>query len=225
MRRDEVTNTALIAPEDPTIFAAWDNDIPAIVRIHQAAFPGFFLTQMGPAFLRAYYRLVQTTPGGIVLVAARGGQACGFVAGFIDPDRFYQVMRQRKWSLVIPLVLGILRQPSLARRVLTNFRRVRAENRPTIPETTIIAELSSIGVDPASGGRGLGRTLTLAFIDAARTGGADGVLLTTDAQDNDRVNQFYQQLGFRLLDTYTEADGRIMNAYGMHLLLATIHEG
>jgi hypothetical protein len=43
------------------------------------------------------------------------------------------------------------------------------------------------------------------------------VCLTTDCSSNERVNRFYQQLGFRLGRTYVTPEGRAMNEYVMFL--------
>ena len=45
------------------------DDVADIVRIHREAFPGFFLTSLGPRFLELMYREYMRHPCGIVLVA------------------------------------------------------------------------------------------------------------------------------------------------------------
>jgi hypothetical protein len=44
------------------------NDLDAVVAIHQEAFKGFFLTRMGPRFLRAYYNTVLDFGGRIAII-------------------------------------------------------------------------------------------------------------------------------------------------------------
>src|ERR1035437_4365662 len=74
-------------------------DLPGITSTHRAAFKDFFLTQLGPAFLRGYYRTVLEYSGGILLVAIRDKSVVGFAAGFIDPPRFYTVLGKRRMCL------------------------------------------------------------------------------------------------------------------------------
>src|SRR5204862_7639511 len=44
------------------------DDVRDVVRIHLDAFPGFFLSFLGPAFLRLLYRGILDDPTGIALV-------------------------------------------------------------------------------------------------------------------------------------------------------------
>ena len=57
------------------------------------------------------------------------------------------------------------------------------------------SELASIGVDPQVSKRGIGG-LVAAFLAESKRRGADEVYLTTDAEGNERVNVFYERLGF-----------------------------
>jgi predicted N-acetyltransferase YhbS len=68
-------------------------------------------------------------------------------------------------------------------------------------------------VRPSSEGKGIGRQLVLAFCQALAARGVESVCLTTDRDRNDRVNRFYQQLGFRLSRSYVTPEGRAMNEY------------
>ncbi len=54
--------------------------LQAIVALHCVAFPGFFLTSLGPRFLRLLYRGFATMPGGICILAEEDGRVFGFTA-------------------------------------------------------------------------------------------------------------------------------------------------
>jgi ribosomal protein S18 acetylase RimI-like enzyme len=191
--------------------AARREDLPAIARVHDAAFAGFFLSEMGPPFVRAYYELVLAYDGGLVLAADVDGALRGFVAGFGDPASFYAYMSDRRSRLILPVVRGVLRRPGLLPRVLFNRRRVSAE--AAGPSRADHFVLSSIGVDPAAAGRGLGRELVAAFVAGAGERGGRTVSLTTDADDNEAVNAFYPKCGFALHRTFASGPGRRMNEY------------
>ena len=60
-----------------------------VVIVHLAAFPGFFMTLLGPKFLQEYYRCVVEYHGGLVLTETDNSRTVGFVSGFIDPASFY----------------------------------------------------------------------------------------------------------------------------------------
>lgn len=195
--------------------AAHRDDLDAIARVHDTAFAGFFLSGMGTAFVRAYYELVLAYDGGLLLVADSDGGLRGFVAGFGDPAAFYTYMAGRKVRLVLPTLRGVLRRPGLLPRVLFNRRRVSEE--AAGPQRADHFVLSSIGVDPAAAGRGLGRDLVAAFLDGARERGGRTVGLTTDVDDNEAVNAFYVKCGFELHRTFASGRQRMMNEYRLEL--------
>jgi ribosomal protein S18 acetylase RimI-like enzyme len=197
--------------------AATPADLPAVVRVHQAAFPGFFLTRLGPGFLRAYYRLVLDYPGGVLAVAAEDGVVTGFVAGFLDPPGFYRCLRAGAWRFVLPLLGRVLTRPALAPEILRGLRRSGGHALPA-PCPGTPAELSSVGVDPAREGRGAGQALVGYFIAEMTARGAGWIGLSTDADDNARVNRFYQRLGFHLAETYVQPPDRSMHAYTLSLV-------
>jgi GNAT superfamily N-acetyltransferase len=70
-------------------------------------------------------------------------------------------------------------------------------------------------VAPRAGGRGVGSRLVHAFVEAAGAQGADRILLTTDAHDNEAVNRFYLQLGFTCVRCFEARPGRWLNEYAL----------
>ncbi len=171
--------------------ARMPEDLAGIVDVHVRAFPGFFLTLAGRRFVSEYYRAIAEYTGGILLVARSGDSIAGFVSGFADPPGFYAFYRARRRRLAAVLALAVLRRPSLLPRVINNVRRVSA-----VEAGADEAELSSIGVDPAAGGRGTGQALVNGFIREAAGRGCPTVFLTTDEAENERVIAFYERLGF-----------------------------
>jgi ribosomal protein S18 acetylase RimI-like enzyme len=193
------------------------DDVKAIVRIHRAAFPNFYLTDLGPAFLRAYYGLVLDYDAGCLLAADVESSLAGFVAGFRDPPRFYRAMQARKWRLAAPVALGVLRRPWLVMRTLRNTLRVRSlEQEPSANDATC-CELSSIAVAPGCAGRGVGQQLVASFVESSGRLGAAMVYLNTDAVNNEAVNGFYKRAGFRVARTYEASGGRLMHEYVLSL--------
>lgn len=169
-------------------------DLNRVVAIHQKAFRGFFLTRMGPCFLRAYYQAVLDFEASNALVAcdAETGDVLGFVTGFGDPEGFYSLFRQRR-KRMLPLILrAILRDPALLPQILRNMRRVSEKAYQSLSSV----ELSSIAVDAA--GCGIGGFLLDAFVDEVRSNGAQVMVLTTDADQNEVVRRFYEGRGFAL---------------------------
>ena len=71
----------------------------------------------------------------------------------------------------------------------------------------------SIAVEPTYQGQGIGKELVRAFLEEAKMRGLKYVNLTTDAVDNERVNHFYQKLGFQVHRSCVTPEGRKMNEY------------
>ncbi len=188
-------------------------DIVGIVAVHQEAFPGFFMTKMGKAFLRAYYGIVLEYEKRIFLVSEDDkGEINGFVCGVRDPAVFYEIFARMKKKLFWPTLIALLKNPFLFRDILLSKRRVQNVSKTDDVSDSII-ELTSIGVSKRVQGRGIGKELTLAFLDAARMTNARAVQLTTDRDDNETVNRFYQRIGFSLRREMTRPNGRNMNEY------------
>jgi ribosomal protein S18 acetylase RimI-like enzyme len=182
-----------------------------VVSVHVEAFPQFFLTQLGPRFLRGYYRCVLDYPGGILLTegGARGVQ--GFVSGFVNPAAFYRELRRRRLRLGLAALAGLIARPSRVRTLRANYHR--AGNLAHQTDGTNTAELSSLAVSPGSTGTGIGSRLVHRFAEAARAQGAERVVLTTDAHGNEAVNRFYRRLGFACTRTLEARPGRVLNEY------------
>lgn len=194
-------------------------DLGQVVTVHTAAFPGFFLTALGPEFLRAYYRAVLDFDAGLLLVAEVDGRVAGFASGFGEPQRFYGGLRRSPVRFAPALAMAIMRRPWLIGRIATRIGAVVLHGRGSRPAPTSAGacELSSLAVDPAVRRCGLGRQLVAAFVATARARGLTAVWLTTDARGNDPVNTFYASLGFCLVNGATAAEPRPMNEYQLSL--------
>ncbi|HFD87614.1 MAG TPA: GNAT family N-acetyltransferase, partial [Gammaproteobacteria bacterium] len=163
-------------------------DVPAVVQVHLRSFQGFFLTFLGPAFLRQLYAAILADPSGIGFVAEDEKGVCGFVAGTTQPSGFYRrLLRRRWWHFALAVTLPVLRRPSIIPRLLRAF---------AMPEQVAQQEgrgtLMSVAVLPEAQGKGIGRALVRAFLDEAVHRGLRQVDLTTDRDNNEATNHFYQ---------------------------------
>jgi ribosomal protein S18 acetylase RimI-like enzyme len=188
---------------------ASESDLDLVVRIHETAFPKFFLTALGADVLRLYYRSVIEYRGSIFLVASVNGTTTGFVAGFTDPAGFYRHLRSRRVELGLAIAARLLSRPQLLPRVLLDYRRTGRRATSLVPRAS---ELASLAVLPQNEGQGIGSALVKAFIRGCVAQGVHSIVLTTDAVANDRVNRFYLRSGFRLSRTL-ESHSRLMNEY------------
>jgi ribosomal protein S18 acetylase RimI-like enzyme len=91
------------------IRAVRKNDLPQVVAVHQQAFKGFHMTLLGPRFLAGYYQTVLDYPDSIFLAAMDAEQMLGFVAGFVNPSRFYALLRARTRALALAAATHLAR--------------------------------------------------------------------------------------------------------------------
>lgn len=194
----------------PNLETLKSRHIEDVVRIHLQGFPSFFLSFLGPRFLREFYRSFLVDPVGVGFVASNSaGQVIGAVVGSVDPRGYFtRLLLRRWWAFCLASVGAIARRPSCVPRL---FRAVCY--RGEAPSGPVRALLSSIVVSPLAQGRGVGKMLINGWVEEVRRRGACGCYLTTDAEGNNAVNSFYQKIGWRLESSYVTREGRKMNRY------------
>ncbi|MEZ4733821.1 MAG: GNAT family N-acetyltransferase [Caldilineaceae bacterium] len=184
-------------------------DLPTVVDIHITSFPGFFLTFLGRDFLTLLYHNINSDEEGIVLVAGSGDAIYGFVAGVTNQSGFYaRLIKRQVWGFALAGLNAAIKQPKILPRL---FRALNRSSQSKGAATK--ACLMSIAVRPNVEGRGMGRELVNAFCQSMVERGVDAISLTTDRDDNERVNHFYLSLGFTLNRVFETPEGRTMNEY------------
>ena len=191
-----------------------DKHIPAVVRVHMASFPDFFLSFLGHRFLSLYYTGICALPEGIGIVYLNAsGVPAGFVAGSTNPRGFYSRLLKRNWlKFALASVSAIVRKPSAIRRIARGLTHPSGN-----PVGADVVGLFSIGVLPELQGAGAGKLLVNGFLREAGNRGCKRVFLTTDRDENDAVNLFYQKLGFSIERQYETPEGRRMNEYWTYI--------
>lgn len=195
------------------------DDLPEVITVHLQSFPDFFLTFLGPKFLRLLYQHIMQAEDGIAFVACHYERLDGFVAGVLHQSGFYrQLAQQHQWAFARASLRAVIKKPSIIPRLWRALRR-SDETRTAAAD----ACLMSIAVRPESEGQGIGQQLVKAFCRALEQQKAPAVCLTTDHDHNERVNQFYQRLGFQLHQVFTTPEGRVMNEYVIALPMKEDH--
>ena len=195
-----------------TVRSMRTDDVPAVVAVHLAAFPGFFLSFLGPRFLSVLYKAAVENDE-IALVALTEGKVAGLVMGSTEPGGFFGKLRRQR-----AIQFGYAALPSVLRRPASALRLARALRKPEQAEKIEgTATLMSLAVAPAAQTRGVGRLLVKAFVQRAAARGAVRVDLTTDKYDNESVNAFYRGLGFRVAREIQTPEGRILNEYELNV--------
>lgn len=194
------------AADDLTVEVADAADIAAIVAVHQRSFPNFFLTFLGPHFLRLFYEELQSDPQAVLLVAKRGRHVVGLVGGVQDESSFFASLKQRRgMEFARASALAALRRPSIVPRLWR--ARSRDEEKA---ESATPATLLTIAIEPSEQGRGSASALVERFVDAMAEIGVDSFTLTTDDSPSNRAIGFYRKSGFTQRRTFTTPEGRAM---------------
>jgi len=189
--------------------------IEQTVEIHIQAFPGFFLTFLGPRFLKAFYGSFTEDRAGIGFVAkdCKTKEVIGVVVGPLIPAGYFKrLLKRRWWSFCLASINSVLRRPATVKRL---FHALFYRGEP--PRGAQRSLLSSVAVSPRVQGRGIGRALVERWVEEVKRRGYAGCYLTTDANDNDKINNFYRKLGWKIESTYTTPEGRLMNRYILDL--------
>ena len=184
-------------------------DVDSVIQVHKDAFHGFFLTFLGPAFLREFYTGVCDDPSGIALVYD-DNFVSGFVVGTVEPSGFYKrLIQKRWWKFARASLRAVLIRPYIIPRLL------RALTLPGKMANTQhkTGTLLSLAVMQNSHGNGIGQQLVTSFLENSRKRQVQFVNLTTDAVGNDSTNEFYLRMGFELVTSFATPEGRLMNEY------------
>jgi len=182
-----------------------------IADVHMKAFPNFFLTFLGPRFLREFYGSFLYDSVGIGFVAedAESGRVLGVIVGPLMPDGYFKrLLIKRWWAFCLASISAVLMRPVIIKRL---FRALFY--RGEAPSGQQRALLSSVAVCPQAQGQGVGQALVRRWVEEVERRGYSGCYLTTDAHNNDKINHFYQKLGWQVESTYTTPEGRVMNRY------------
>lgn len=198
--------------------------------IHARELPDGFFARLGPRFLRRYHQSFVDSPLADVLVAGNGIEPTAMLVGTYDNAAHYQwVARHRSWLLALAGVVALLGRPRLAAEFLRTRvgRYARAVGRflgrrwgGTEPTTSAspprrVAVLTHVAVDAAAQGSGLGRDLVRAFVQRARSAGADEIRLITSADGPGPG--FYRSLGWQRLRARRAADGTVVDEFVLSL--------
>lgn len=199
-----------------SVEAANELQLEQIAMLHEEAFPGFFLTLLGRAFLRELYLGFMTDDRSCCLVAELdSGDIAGLVAGTTLPAGFFRrLLLRRGWRFCFAASAALVRHPRTVVPKLVKGAFYRGDAPSGKTEGAL---LSSIAVSPKQRGGGVGERLVESFEDWAARKGARMVYLTTDKFRNEGVLTFYRRMGYAVEGTLRKADGRVMSRLIKHL--------
>lgn len=178
-----------------TIRKATVNDVKAIVKIHEQAFPDFFLTTLGSRFLNLYYKCMCKCSDAITLCAEKDGEINGFATSSYFSHGFNTSLIKK--NLIRFGLMGIellFTKPKAVLRLAKNLDKKAEDN--TVEDNGEYAELYSIAVKPGNQGSGIGKKLLTATEEEVVKHNSK-ISLTTDFDNNDKTIGFYHSLGYQ----------------------------
>lgn len=139
-----------------TIRMATINDVEAIVKIHEQAFPDFFLTTLGERFLRLYYGCMCKSEEALTLCAIDGENMVGFSSTALKSASFNtRLIKSNIMKFALEAIKLLFIRPKSLVRLLNNFTK----KSNAVEDRGDYAELFSIGVSPLCQGKGVGSLL------------------------------------------------------------------
>ena len=186
---------------------ATKEDFRQMALIHRQAFRGFFLTSLGPGFLRAYYKAVLNCQMSIAVCVVDDYDVIqGFASGSIRAANYHRnLFKKNMLPFLIAVLWSALRNPAILFRLAKNLDKDQSKK-----DDRNYAELLSIAILPHLKGSGAGKTLLNLFEQEVIKCGGVKVTLTTDYENNDRVIAFYQKCGYEIFYDFTTYPNRHM---------------
>lgn len=181
-------------------------DCMELARVHILAFPDYFLSHLGPRFLRRYYRAF-IGAGHTAVVAESGGTIVGFVVGTPDLASLRRALYRPNLLPFAGIVLGkcltdqIVRSNVVARLVhiplalKALFSRSDPAAGSSGPPGKSLSYLFSIAVEPEWAGSGVASQIMSAYVAIERARELDSIELSV-FDDNPRALRFYEREGW-----------------------------
>lgn len=202
-----------------SIRLATAKDLDQIVATHIDAFPGFFITLLGRSFIKTMYRFFLVRSEVVFLVAESNiGVFCFAVGWFGDRSKQRLLLLIYIPFLCVSVLPALFRNPIAIGTKL--WARMRAKDgTPELPKNVLY--LSSIGLKRSCWGRGVANDILAAFEAKGRERKASAVILTTDADNNERTLAFYKKCGYKITQLYKQDNLRKMLVMSKHLQTET----
>lgn len=178
-----------------------------IVNIHSNAFKNFYLTSLGERFLNEFYNSILNHNNGFIIGLIFQNRLVAFAAGTSCEQNFFSdIFKKNFISLALSCVPVLFKNPIKIFSILAHIIDVKSNK-----EERTNASLLSICVDPYFSNMGFGQIILKEFENELFQVN-DKITLTTDALNNQHVNNFYIKNGYLLHSEFFQRK-RKMNLY------------
>jgi ribosomal protein S18 acetylase RimI-like enzyme len=189
-----------------------DEDIKRLALLHSSVMHTL-LSDLGLPMVWRYYQIARADARVIGQCAvSRSGAILGWAMGSPYPDRINAGLRSPLTWFLLQIVRLTLTRPAVLWQLISSV--LFASRQPALKSGTI--ELTYIGVATDRRGKGLGKTLLHAFIDASRAQGYRSVILSVEKENLPAIS-LYENTGFKIVNTFSEGRYR---RHRMELTLA-----
>ncbi len=176
-------------------------ELRQVVELHKQSFKNVLIGQLGKIFLNYYYKKIWQSPQGVILIYKEDGKVIGFISGLLNDQSFYNI------EFYIRSLVGIFMNMFPKPIVILNLCRYIKRN-IILRTHSLNSELLSIAVTEAYWGKGIGRSLVLAFDEYFKNRNVKIYKVFTDLNFS-KGALLYEKLNF---DLYKE-----MNLFGLTL--------
>lgn len=189
-----------------------DDELTHLAMLHHTVMHTL-LSDLGLPMVVRYYQIARAEPGVLGLcMRAASGEILGWAVGSPDPDRISAQLRSPLTWFLLQMLRVMLTHPIVLWQLLSSVLSTSAQGQ--MRDDSI--ELTYIGVATDRRGKGLGKRLLQAFIEASRTRGYRSVVLSVEKENRSAIS-LYEREGFRIIKTF--AEGRYQR-HRMELTLA-----
>lgn len=182
-------------------------DINEIVNLHVRAFSSFFLTSLGEEFLEVYFGCIVNDGDTNCFKCTQDDVIIGYVFTISETSGFNKrlVLRNLFSFLLVIRKINIINLYRIFRKEFENNNELNSQKHTKKSWHILSIAASSIHRD-----LGVGFTLIQYVITEARLQGIEVISLTTDAQNNSKVQQFYTKHGFEVTKKFNQLGDRSM---------------
>jgi ribosomal protein S18 acetylase RimI-like enzyme len=183
------------------------SNISEVVSLHYDSFKGFFLTSLGKPFLALFYNAILLHEDGICIGVFDNEKLIGFAIGTTNNSGFYTTILKKNYLKMIWMAFpNLIFKPLNIKRLISSLVTSHKSNYKNIPT------LLSICVSSRQESKGIGRKLLEAFENELSNSGFKELILTTDFDNNEYVNEFYSRNNYSCVQSFFQGN-RKMNLY------------
>ena len=176
-----------------------DHDIKRLAVLHHSVMHTL-LSDLGLPVVWRYYQLAKADSKVIGFCAISAfDEVLGWVMGSPHPDKINAQLRSPLGWFLLQMFRLTMTRPVVLWQLISSV--LSTSSQAEIKKEEV--ELTYIGVSSTQRGKGLGKTLLNAFIEASRANGYQSVVLSVEKENLPAIT-LYERTGFKIVKTFSE---------------------